>query len=678
MLRPLLLALLLCFPGISAAANRDTLGVILSGDQDPTRNFPSDRQKSSEQPSLTNAVTPVVANAIPNQTRSLEAGSFTIDLSGVFEDTDGNDLTFSAISNNTDVATATTEDNMLIVTPLSLGSCRIRATATDDDNDRANDAFTLTIISNEPPQLTPEANLRDVVLFSEGSPLVLDLSTIFLDPEGDDLEYRAMSSEEQIAQIDLMDETVTIRPEEIGEAQITLSAIDEFGSTTEEQFRVEVILAYPSSLSAAVFVPFEDYRDQGNYRMIALPGDQSALVSTTVNGQHGQDWVAYAPDPEDNGAIIPYEESDKFTLRPGNGMWFLSKSDWVLAFRTIPTVPLSDQGTFEIPLHPGWNIISNPFDIDLSWNVIAEYNEVSQGIWRWRDGYQLLDTLHAAANIPEAYYFNNFENKTSLHLPYVFGSDTSSKKAAQSKNGDRLIVSAQDQATSKSSHVYVSWHEEASEGQDKFDQLAPPAHFSDLNLSLTPSHHDFENAPLALEARPTNHQLYQFDLALHAQAGDQILFDIQLPEGLSQDDVTLVNRLDMQRYSMISLQSYPIRVDRESTPFSMFVGPHQDIEEAISSLTPQLVSLKQNFPNPFNPTTTIEYTIPESQHVNLSIFDMMGRHIITLQDAEQTAGLHSVQWNGQDQQQRPVANGVYFYRLQTALWSKSLKMTLIR
>ncbi len=627
----------------------------------------------------------VVINAIPNQTRSLEAGSFAIDLSNVFEDTDGNDLTFSALSNNGDVATATTEGNMLIVTPLSLGSCRIRATARDDDDDRANDAFTLTIISNEPPQLTPEANLRDVVLFFEGSPLVIDLSTIFLDPEGDDLEYRAESSEEQIAQIDLMGETLTISPEEIGEALITLSAIDEIGSTVEEQFQVAVILSYPSSLSAAVFVPFEDYRDQGNYRMIALPGDQSAIISTTVNGQHGQDWVAYAPDPEDNGALIPYENTEKFTLQPGNGMWFLSKNDWVLAFRTVPTVPLNDEGTFEIPLHPGWNIISNPFDIDLPWKAIADYNEVSQGIWRWRDGYQLLDTLYAAANIAEAYYFNNFENRTSLQLPYTFGVNAAKKKTKKAHaastnavNAGQLIISAQNQATSKSSRVFVSWHEEASEGQDKFDQLAPPAHFADLNLSLTPSHLDFENALLAVESRPINQQLYQFDLDLHAQVGDQVLFDMQLPEGLEKDEVTLVNRLDMQQYSLTTLETYPVRIDRETTSFSLFIGTDQGIEEALSSLTPQLISLKQNFPNPFSPTTTIEYTIPESQHVNLSIFDMMGRHIITLQDAEQTAGLHSVQWNGQDQQQRPVANGVYFYRLQTAHWSQSLKMTLIR
>jgi len=70
-------------------------------------------------------------------------------------------------------------------------------------------------------------------------------------------------------------------------------------------------------------------------------------------------------------------------------------------------------------------------------------------------------------------------------------------------------------------------------------------------------------------------------------------------------------------------------------------------------------TLKQNFPNPFNPTTTIDYTLPASSRVLLKVYDVLGREIRTLVDERQIAGDHSVKLDGSN-----LASGVYFYRLQ--------------
>jgi endo-1,4-beta-xylanase len=69
-------------------------------------------------------------------------------------------------------------------------------------------------------------------------------------------------------------------------------------------------------------------------------------------------------------------------------------------------------------------------------------------------------------------------------------------------------------------------------------------------------------------------------------------------------------------------------------------------------------SLNQNFPNPFNPTTTIQYDIPGTSHVVLSIYDVLGRLVTTLVDKMQTADRYTVQWNAS-----PMGSGVYFYRI---------------
>ncbi len=69
-----------------------------------------------------------------------------------------------------------------------------------------------------------------------------------------------------------------------------------------------------------------------------------------------------------------------------------------------------------------------------------------------------------------------------------------------------------------------------------------------------------------------------------------------------------------------------------------------------------------NYPNPFNPSTTISFGLVENANVKLDIYDITGRKIASLLDGESSAGLHSVIWNGQDKTRSYVSSGLYFYR----------------
>ncbi len=78
---------------------------------------------------------------------------------------------------------------------------------------------------------------------------------------------------------------------------------------------------------------------------------------------------------------------------------------------------------------------------------------------------------------------------------------------------------------------------------------------------------------------------------------------------------------------------------------------------------PPRFSLEQNAPNPFNPSTTIRFALPEAGAASLSIYDVNGRHVRTLVDGDATAGTHDVVWDGRDGLGREAASGVYLYRL---------------
>ena len=89
--------------------------------------------------------------------------------------------------------------------------------------------------------------------------------------------------------------------------------------------------------------------------------------------------------------------------------------------------------------------------------------------------------------------------------------------------------------------------------------------------------------------------------------------------------------------------------------------------------TPSSFSLEQNFPNPFNPSTRLNYTLPRSGHVSLKIFNALGHEIAVLVHSTQPAGNYSVEWLANE-----VPSGVYFARLETGGFSTTKKLLLIR
>ena len=89
--------------------------------------------------------------------------------------------------------------------------------------------------------------------------------------------------------------------------------------------------------------------------------------------------------------------------------------------------------------------------------------------------------------------------------------------------------------------------------------------------------------------------------------------------------------------------------------------------------------LSPNYPNPFNPSTTIEFTLPLNKLISLRIYDMTGREVRSLiAPAEYPAGKHAAIWDGKDNAGQAVASGQYIYRLEFGGFMKSRVMTLVK
>jgi hypothetical protein len=88
---------------------------------------------------------------------------------------------------------------------------------------------------------------------------------------------------------------------------------------------------------------------------------------------------------------------------------------------------------------------------------------------------------------------------------------------------------------------------------------------------------------------------------------------------------------------------------------------------------PATYALHQNFPNPFNPSTTIKFELPKSSVVRLSVFDMLGREVSVLVNERRNAGVHEVKFDGSN-----LASGVYFYRLQAGDFVSTKRMLVLK
>ena len=87
---------------------------------------------------------------------------------------------------------------------------------------------------------------------------------------------------------------------------------------------------------------------------------------------------------------------------------------------------------------------------------------------------------------------------------------------------------------------------------------------------------------------------------------------------------------------------------------------------------PSTFELMQNVPNPFNPTTRIEFNMPKDGHVILTVYDLLGREVITLVDEKRNAGKHEARFDGS-----ALTSGLYFYCIETDQFTKIRKMVLV-
>lgn len=167
-------------------------------------------------------------------------------------------------------------------------------------------------------------------------------------------------------------------------------------------------------------------------------------------------------------------------------------------------------------------------------------------------------------------------------------------------------------------------------------------------------------------------------------------FTARLDNGLEITKLDEYNNILRQREIMGKLGNGPEILQKDENNFFIVISVHNDDTLVITKMDENgnstdidgnLISFQKQYfnvyPNPFNPETKIAFSIPDDIKVNLTIYNIKGQKVKTIVDTKLEKGIHEVIWNGRNEHNKPVASGVYFYKLRVNGRDYSIKKCLM-
>jgi hypothetical protein len=201
-------------------------------------------------------------------------------------------------------------------------------------------------------------------------------------------------------------------------ATVTITSIEAYNSPQVINVTYIVRPTYPSIFNLNRTIDFPTYSSVSDYKatdykLIGLPGKSDVSVKDFLSGTQGIDWQAFWDNGMENNYFLEFDGSSSFLFTTGRAFWILKRSPMVVN-TTAASAPLNSQYQVEIPLHSGWNIITNPFLSSLYWSKIQSANNINTPIWKYNEKFETSSSFDPY----EGYYFDNQDKLAALKIPY--------------------------------------------------------------------------------------------------------------------------------------------------------------------------------------------------------------------------------------------------------------------
>ncbi|MBN1212785.1 MAG: T9SS type A sorting domain-containing protein [candidate division Zixibacteria bacterium] len=372
---------------------------------------------------------------------------------------------------------------------------------------------------------------------------------------------------------------------------------------------------------------------------------------------------------------------------PGQGYWVFARGSQHFGSAGVtvyPNTTVEDLQYYSIPLDSGWNQLANPFAFPVDWTAVifddngtitVEHDTaILEDTVYWYDGTQYESILEIPAW--NGFFVKIKKGGVTALFPYRESQLTQSldKKVVPDyfdiSNWQIELVLESDGLCDAGNFAGV--RPDAREGADRYDFSEPPPPPGGPSLAFQLPGGDTHLRRCDYRPPFENGEIWQVSLTGSPSRIVRLKDPDKIPDHLRVWFVPdNLEKYDLREVSEVHL---PDAV----TKAQLVIGTDNYVRQYADGLLPEDYTLYQNYPNPFNGATQIRFALPEAQKVTMSVFNILGQRVAVLIDGEMTAGYHTVTWPGADDYGKPVASGVYFYRLETGNYVDSRKMTLLK
>jgi hypothetical protein len=348
-------------------------------------------------------------------------------------------------------------------------------------------------------------------------------------------------------------------------------------------------------------------------------------------------------------------------MTPGKAFWLITK-DGGKVIDTGPGKSVPTSPPYGISLHTQWNLVGNPYAFSIPVSNLSLANGEAAVLRSYEGAWNNPKIDSVTMMEPFVGYALNTSSATTLNVNGDLSTGALPKATVPEIAWWVVIEARCGEALDVDNVAMVA--EGASRAKDGLDMREPPVIGEYVTVEFPHPEWGEQAGEYCVDARPDVEQggeVWEFEVRTPSRKPVQLKFTSieKVPE---QYQLWLVDEAVHVRQDIRSKAVYEFAGPGEGNVrrFALIVGEAAEVQElmAMKGLVPASFELLSNFPNPFNPKTSIPFGVPAKSHIRLGVYNVLGQEVAVLVDGNIEEGYHTVEFDG-----RNHGSGTYFVRM---------------
>jgi hypothetical protein len=401
---------------------------------------------------------------------------------------------------------------------------------------------------------------------------------------------------------------------------------------------------------------------QTAYRLVSIPlqadqNDVGSVLGDDLGEYTNTQWRLY----ELKADQTPGECSKSTPMPPGKGFWLITKESGKVIDtgpgKSVPTSP-----PYGISLHAGWNLVGNPYAFSIPVGKLTLANSEAVVLRSYEGAWN--NTIMDSVTMMEPFvgYALHTGNATTLNVNADLSTGVLPKATIPEIAWWVVIEGRCGDARDVDNVALVA--EGASREKDGLDMREPPVIGEYVTVRFPHPEWEGHAGEYCVDARPDvdrGGEVWEFEVRTASPKPVELKFS-SLERVPPQYQIWLVDEAVHERQDIRTKPAYEFAGPGEGKArrFALIVGEATEVQKlmATKGLVPAAFELLPNFPNPFNPGTSIPFGLPAKSHVRLGVYTLLGQEVAVLVDRIMAEGYHTVEFDARDR-----ASGIYFVRM---------------